>query len=147
MAAENSVHSSDMDEESPKKLEKPEFPRKPIWLRFSLAGLKFLLSQWQILGIGLAVILAWLFPNVARRGGVIESQYTISYGAIGMIFLVSGLSISTKTLIENCTKWRLHLIVQVTSFLVVLRPEMPLTIGVFGCGIWIGVRGQGFRNR
>jgi sodium/bile acid cotransporter 7 len=149
MGAENSVDTSDMDEESPKNLEEETaLPRKPSWERFSLAiVLKFLISQWQILGIGLAVILAWLFPNVGRKGGVIESQYTISYGAIGIIFLVSGLSIPIKTLVENCTKWRLHLVVQVTSFLVVLHAEIPLMIGVFGRGLWIGVRDQGFRNR
>ena len=38
-------------------------------------GLKFLLAQWQILGIGIAVLLAYLFPDVGRRGGVVESQY------------------------------------------------------------------------
>ena len=37
--------------------------------------LKFLLAQWQVLGIGVAVLLAWLFPDVGRKGGIIESQY------------------------------------------------------------------------
>jgi sodium/bile acid cotransporter 7 len=47
---------------------------RPIAVRWTIVLLKFLLSQWQVLGIGIAVILAWLFPNVGRRGGVIESQ-------------------------------------------------------------------------
>lgn len=38
--------------------------------------LKFLLGQWQTLGIGVAVLLAWLFPDVGRKGGVVHSQYT-----------------------------------------------------------------------
>jgi hypothetical protein len=45
--------------------------------RWILILLKFLLSQWQIIGICIAVILAWLFPNVGRRGGVIKSQYVL----------------------------------------------------------------------
>lgn len=48
--------------------------QRPIVLRWTIVVLKFLLSQWQVLGIGIAVIFAWLFPNVGRRGGVIESQ-------------------------------------------------------------------------
>jgi predicted Na+-dependent transporter len=49
----------------------------------------------------------------------LTDRYTISYGAIGIIFLVSGLSIPWKTLVDNITKLRLHLVVQVTSYLVV----------------------------
>ncbi len=48
---------------------------RPTVLRWTIVVLKFLLSQWQVLGIGVAVILAWLFPNIGRKGGVIESQY------------------------------------------------------------------------
>ena len=45
-------------------------------------------------------------------------RYTISYGAIGVIFLISGMSIPTRALIDNATKFRLHFIVQVISYLV-----------------------------
>jgi len=48
---------------------------RPTVLRWTIVVLRFLLSQWQVLGIGVAVILAWLFPNIGRKGGVIESQY------------------------------------------------------------------------
>ena len=104
--------------------------QRPLAIRWILVILKFLLSQWQTLGIGFAVLLAWLFPDVGRKGGIIESQYvfvcesalmdryTISYGAIGIIFLVSGLNIPRQALIDNCTKFRLHFVVQITSYLV-----------------------------
>jgi hypothetical protein len=49
--------------------------RRPTVVRYAVIGLKFVLAQWQILGIGIAVLLAYLFPDVGRRGGVIESQY------------------------------------------------------------------------
>lgn len=109
---------------------------RPLAVRWSLIPLKFLLSQWQILGIGIAVLLAWLFPNIGRRGGVIESQYdffcdiglinryTISYGAIGIIFLISGFSIPRQALIDNCTKFRLHFVVQITSYLVIILVDL-----------------------
>ena len=73
-------------------------------------------------------------------------RYTISYGAIGIIFLISGLSIPWKTLVDNITKWRLHLVVQVTSYLVVaLNIESDLDILV-SC-VRICLRYCGVRNR
>jgi hypothetical protein len=54
--------------------------RRPKVARYAVIVLKFLLSQWQILGIGIAVLLAYLFPDVGRRGGVIESQYYCRMG-------------------------------------------------------------------
>jgi hypothetical protein len=62
---------STMEEDVPKT----PIARRAGWVRLSLVGGRFLLSQWQIFGIVVAVVFAWLFPNVARRGGVIESQY------------------------------------------------------------------------
>ena len=49
--------------------------RRPLVFRCAVSFVKALLSQWQILGIGIAALLAYLFPNFGRRGGVIESQY------------------------------------------------------------------------
>lgn len=112
------------------KPEEPPLRRLLTALRYGLVGIKFLLAQWQVLGIGVAVLLAWAFPNVGRRGGSIQSQYiplnarpltrryTVSYGAIGIIFLISGLSIQRQALVDNSSKLRLHLVVQITSYLV-----------------------------
>lgn len=68
--------------------------------------------------MGVLVLLAYLFPNVARSEGVIKSQYSIEYGVVAIIFLLSGLSISTKTLGRMAIHWRAHLVTQVISFLI-----------------------------
>jgi len=47
---------------------------RSAWIRWPVIALKFLLAQWQVIGIGIAVIFAWLFPNVGRKGGVIQSE-------------------------------------------------------------------------
>ena len=57
--------------------------RRPTAVRYAVIGLKFVLGQWQILGIGIAVLLAYLFPDVGRRGGVIESQYCFHLASDG----------------------------------------------------------------
>jgi sodium/bile acid cotransporter 7 len=79
----------------------------------------FLLSQWLLVGMGIVCLLAYLFPNVASHGGIIRSEYTILYGAVAVIFLISGLSIPRQKLVTHMFNWRLHVLVQVTSFLFV----------------------------
>lgn len=54
---------------------------------------------------------------IAAHGGVIKSEYSIVYGAVAFIFLVSGLSLPPRKLRGNITNWRLHVVVQGISFL------------------------------
>jgi solute carrier family 10 (sodium/bile acid cotransporter), member 7 len=53
---------------------------------------------------------------IAAHGGVIRSEYSIVYGAVAFIFLVSGLSLPPSKLKVNLTNWRLHVVVQGISF-------------------------------
>lgn len=57
--------------------------------------------------------------DVASTGGPIRSEYTILYGSVAVIFLISGLQLSTQKLRENLFNWRLHLIVQGLSFVLI----------------------------
>jgi hypothetical protein len=57
--------------------------------------------------------------DVAAHGGVIKSEYSILYGAVAVIFLVSSLQLSYDKLRQNATNWRLHIITQGTSFLLI----------------------------
>jgi sodium/bile acid cotransporter 7 len=67
-----------------------------------------------------------LLIDVAAHGGVIKSEYSILYGAVAFIFLVSGLQLSHEKLRENLTNLRLHVIVQGISF--VLIPVIMLSL-------------------
>ncbi|KAK7544121.1 putative sodium bile acid cotransporter [Phyllosticta citribraziliensis] len=81
---------------------------------------KLLLSQWLMFGLGLVCLLAYLFPHVAAHGGIIRSEYSILYGAVAIIFVISGLSLSPRALLVHALNWRLHLLVQ--GFCFVLCP-------------------------
>ncbi|KAL4883467.1 putative sodium bile acid cotransporter [Aspergillus karnatakaensis] len=95
---------------------------EPLWKRIGV----FILHQWLIIGIGLACLLGYLFPNVAKHGGVIRSEYTVLYGAVAIVFLISGLSIPQDKLVRQLFNWRLHALVQITSFLFV--PAVVLAV-------------------
>lgn len=45
-----------------------------------------------------------------------RAEYTILYGAVAFIFLVSGLQLPLEKLLLNLTNWRLHLVTQGISF-------------------------------
>ncbi|KAI0395345.1 sodium bile acid symporter [Xylariaceae sp. FL0594] len=75
-------------------------------------SLGFVVDNWLIIGFGLAAVLGYFFPHVAARGGIIKSEYSILYGAIGLIFLINGAQLSPEKLREHATDWRLHIVVQ-----------------------------------
>jgi sodium/bile acid cotransporter 7 len=77
--------------------------------------------------MGIACLLAYLFPDIAKTdGGVIRSEYTVLYGVIAIIFLISGLSIPRQKLFKQFLNWRLHVLVQVISFLFI--PALVLAV-------------------
>lgn len=78
----------------------------------------------------------FILQAVAATGGPIKSEYTILYGSVAIIFLISGLQLSTQKLRANLFNWRLHLIVQGISFIIipviwlgasVLAPPPPIS--------------------
>lgn len=109
--------------------------KKRPWYHPSMI-LDFLIGNWFLIGIGVVIVLAWRFPHVAADGGgkridthvrsyhplirlvlVIRSQYSIIYGVIAAIFLITGLTLSTPALFHQLANWRLHLFTQIFSFL------------------------------
>ncbi|KAK7430079.1 LRR receptor-like serine/threonine-protein kinase RGI2 [Neonectria magnoliae] len=106
----------------------PESPDRekassPGWAR---KAVRLILAQYLVIGFAVACVLGYYFPSVAQHGGTIRSEYSILYGAVGFIFLVSGLQLSPEKLRKNATNWRLHVIVQGISFVVI--PAIILAI-------------------
>ncbi|CAI7661753.1 unnamed protein product [Penicillium manginii] len=100
--------------------------RTPRWQAVGKRVVMLLLHQWLLIGMGVACVLAYFFPNVAKHGGIIKSEYSVMYGVIAIIFLVSGLSIPRQKLFMQLLNWRLHLIVQIISFLFI--PALVLAV-------------------
>ncbi|KAJ5356855.1 hypothetical protein N7517_011464 [Penicillium concentricum] len=107
-------------------MEATTVPAQPRWQRALKRIASLILHQWLLIGIGIVCALAYCFPNVAKHGGTIRSEYSIMYGVIAIIFLISGLSIPRQKLISQVLNWRLHVIVQVISFLFI--PALVLAI-------------------
>ncbi|KAH7065124.1 putative sodium bile acid cotransporter [Macrophomina phaseolina] len=90
----------------------------------------------MIIGIGVVCALGYCFPHIAAHGGTIRSEYSILYGAVAVIFLISGLSIAGAKLVVHAGNWRLHMLVQGSSFVL-----CPLTMWGFVAAIDAGDTG------
>lgn len=91
---------------------------RPLLIRSFLLLANVLWSQWFLIGVGVVILVAYLAPNVARRGGYLAAQYTFSYVALGVIFLISGLTMPTKILYANLRNWKVHFITQSMCFII-----------------------------
>ncbi|KAM0481635.1 hypothetical protein ACHAP7_004541 [Fusarium lateritium] len=98
--------------------EKQKPPKRGVigWVK-EVANL--ILAQYLVIGFAIACVLGYFFPSVAQHGGVIRSEYSILYGAVAFIFIVSGLQLSPEKLRKNVTNWRLHILVHGISFAVI----------------------------
>lgn len=90
----------------------------------------FLIAQWFFVFLGVFVALAHLFPEFAKLGGTIRAEYSISYGAVSVIFLISGLSMATKDLFHNIAHWRAHFTVLSSSFLITSSIIFGIATGI-----------------
>src|SRR2546428_13217150 len=76
-----------------------------------------LARDWFLLGMLLAVILASLFPNVGRTGGVIHAEVLTNIG-IALVFFLHGVGISLVNLKAGLLRWPVHIAVQLFTFAV-----------------------------
>ncbi|KAK6346507.1 hypothetical protein TWF696_006632 [Orbilia brochopaga] len=88
-----------------------------IWRRTVKRLIDPILNNWLVIGIVIACLVGYFAPDIAKPHGVIHSEWSIIYGAVSIIFLVSGLSIHTEKLLIHFSNWRLHFTVQGFSFL------------------------------
>lgn len=70
-----------------------------------------------LLGLILAVALAFLMPGPGARGGVLQAEF-VNYFGIAVIMFLQGLSLPFEKVLRGAGNWRLHLVVQSFTFLV-----------------------------
>jgi solute carrier family 10 (sodium/bile acid cotransporter), member 7 len=72
--------------------------------------------DWFLCGMICAVMLAWLFPGPGAKGGWLYPELLTKAG-IALIFFLHGLLLAFSSLKEGVKRWKLHLIVQATTFI------------------------------
>jgi len=73
--------------------------------------------DWFLLGMIAATVLAWLFPEPGAKGGALHPELANKLG-VALIFFLHGLLLSFAALRAGTLSWRLHLVVQLSTYLV-----------------------------
>jgi sodium/bile acid cotransporter 7 len=91
--------------------------RPKTFIRTISSFLLWLLKdQWFVLALGLVILIASQVQVPASHQAVKETA--VSYLTVGLIFFVTGCTLPTRVLIENYSRWKLHIFVQAGCFLV-----------------------------
>ncbi|MCJ1287869.1 hypothetical protein MMC26_007221 [Xylographa opegraphella] len=75
----------------------------------------FLLDQWFlfILGILIAISSQVQVPTAQQ----FQKENVINYLCVSLIFFINGVTLPTRTLVDNLSRWKAHLFIQVQSYL------------------------------
>lgn len=72
-------------------------------------------ADWFLIGMVGAVVLASIAPELGRTGGTLHLDKVGDIG-IFLIFFLHGMGLSTDSLKHGASRWKLHLVVQVSTF-------------------------------
>jgi sodium/bile acid cotransporter 7 len=72
-------------------------------------------ADWFLLGMMAAVVVASLVPDVGRSEGLLRLGWITDAGVL-VLFFLHGLGMSTDSLKQGASRWKLHLLVQLCTF-------------------------------
>jgi sodium/bile acid cotransporter 7 len=102
--------------------------------------LRKMASDWFLAGMIMAVILATLFPGFGASGGAMHADVASDAG-IFAVFLLHGLALSTRSLREGMSRWKLHVLVQTLTFVafpLLFLPFRAIFGGIIPEGLMLG---------
>ncbi|MGB0373036.1 MAG: bile acid:sodium symporter family protein [Opitutales bacterium] len=76
---------------------------------------KLLQINGFLIGVAIAVGLAWLLPDLGAKGGLFRSEITTKVGVF-IIFIIQGLTLPTDELKKGLMQLRLHAVCQLSNF-------------------------------
>lgn len=82
-----------------------------------LKHLKRVVTDWFLCGMVLATVLAYFFPGFGATGGSMHAEYVINIGVF-VVFFLHGVNLSSEQIKHGLKNWRLHIMVQLFTFLV-----------------------------
>lgn len=82
-----------------------------------LKHLKRVVTDWFLCGMVLATVLAYFFPGFGASGGGMHAEYVVNIGVF-VVFFLHGVNLSSEQIRHGLKNWRLHIMVQVFTFVV-----------------------------
>lgn len=72
-------------------------------------------GDWFLIGMVAAVVVASIMPDLGRSGGWLHVDRVTDLGVFALFFL-HGMGLSTDSLKHGASRWRLHLLVQICTY-------------------------------
>ena len=85
------------------------------WRRHASTIQWFIFDQWFLLALGCLVLISSQVQVPASRQG--KKEIVVTYLCVAIIFIVTGCTLPTRVLVENYSRWKIHLFVQIQSFI------------------------------
>lgn len=89
--------------------------RVPRRTRVLNSVVEYFKDQWFLVALGILIAISSQVQVPAS--GQQMKKTVITYLCVSIIFFITGCTLSTRTLLENYSRWKLHLFVQVQCFL------------------------------
>jgi solute carrier family 10 (sodium/bile acid cotransporter), member 7 len=84
----------------------PHYSKTILWL---------LLDQWFVLAMGIVIIIASQVQVPAAHQAM--KKTVVTYVSVSIVFFITGCTLPTRVLIDNYSRWKIHLFVQIQCFL------------------------------
>src|SRR5690606_30416043 len=113
-------------------------------LSFPMHSIKSTLAKAGINGffflLILSILVAWVFPGWGMEGSLVPFDEVTYYG-VALIFFFYGVKLSPQSLKLGLSNWKLHLLIQSTTFVIfpVLILLLYVILGEEGSLRWLGV--------
>jgi sodium/bile acid cotransporter 7 len=79
--------------------------------------LKRVVTDWFLLGMLIATLLAYFIPSFGATGGGMHAEIVINVGVF-LVFFLHGVNLSSEQIKHGLKNWKLHIMVQLFTFLV-----------------------------
>lgn len=104
-------------------------------IRFS----DYIRKNWLLVGIIVCIILSLLNPHFGAKNGPLKPELTVKYGAVSLIFFISGLSLKSDSIYHTLEQKRLHCFIQLFTFIFIpiFIQLLILVLNLFQVNPWI----------
>ncbi|KAL3270918.1 hypothetical protein HHI36_021425 [Cryptolaemus montrouzieri] len=112
-------------------------------MRHRITPKEYVKRNWLLVGIISCIFLAGLYPRLGSKEGPLHTEYSVKYGAVSLIFLISGLTLKTDSILHTFRQYKLHLFIQLFTFIFIplVTQVFIKFLAIFGVNAWI-LRGQ-----
>ncbi|XP_045467165.1 exopolyphosphatase PRUNE1 isoform X1 [Harmonia axyridis] len=107
--------------------------------KYKVTPHEYIKRNWLLVALLTCIFLAGIYPKFGSKEGPLHTQYSVKYGAICMIFFISGLTLKTASVFHTFQQYKLHIFIQTFAFILipVVTQVFVKFLNLFAVNTWI----------